>query len=380
MIRRIWYGITLTLLLLPCIAFCARDLRDTHINQAEDAYLEGYIQALVNTHYYEFNLLVYVENRDVYLYNLPKNELIKKSIIRFIKDLPDIGSVTAVDKLPENRIELLEGREKGNKTKGIWFPQTTVLYPPMIANPRATLYSVAYREGDRVLGKHSVTVSLGDHFPIYRWRNILHRQGDLQIDVQAGVWSAFKMGSCYNKEVSELMNTDYLVGLPLSYATGEWAFRLRVYHLSTHLGDECLVRNPHIKRVNPSLEAVDFFAAWQPNQKLRLYAGTGVVIHTDRTYPIDPLYVEYGGEFRFLEKRNEYHGIYGTFFFAAYVRNWQAVSWAFDFTPMFGYEWSKLQGVGRKMRLFINYHRGYSEGQFFKDRTAYGGVGFSWGF
>lgn len=351
-----------------------------YLEKEEDAYLEGYIQALVNSHYYEFDVIVYVENQDVYLYHLPKNDLIRNSIIRFVGDLPEVRSVTEVTSFPQKRLEKLEKREVQPQTKGIWFPQTTVLYPPMIANPRATIYSTVYRIGDRIMGHDSIQVSLGDNFPIYRWRNVLPWKGDLQVDIQAGIWSVFRMGMRDNGEFAELVNTDYLVGVPLSYAVNKWAFRLRVYHVSGHLGDEYIVDHLNIKRLNPSMEAVDFFTAYQATENLRVYFGAGWVVHSDSTYPIDPFYVEYGGEFRFFGKRNYYHKLYGTFFLAAYFRNWQAVHWQFDVNPMLGYEWSKLQGVGRKMRIFINYHNGYSEGQFFKSRTSYGGFGFSWGF
>ncbi len=353
-----------------------------HLQGEEDAYLEGYIQALVNSHYYEFDVLVYVENRDVYLYNLPKNTLIKNSIIRFVSDLPEVKSVTAVDKFPERKLAKIEEREAKPQVKGIWFPQTTVLYPPMIANPRETLYSAVYRVGDQVLGDKSIAVSLGDNFPIFRWKHVLWGNGDLQIDIQAGIWSVFKMGVHHeNNEISELANTDYLVGIPLSYAYDKWAFRLRVYHVSSHLGDEFMVHHPEVHRVNPSFEALDFFTSYQVNDSLRFYFGPGWVFHSDSTYPFKPpLYIEYGGEFRFLGTKSFYHKLYGTFFLAIYFRNWQTNSWSLDGTSLAGYEWSKLQGVGRKMRLFATYHNGYSEGQFFKDRTSYWGFGLSWGF
>jgi len=231
-----------------------------HLENEQDAYLEGYIQALVNSHYYEFDVLVYVENGDVYLYNLPKNALIKNSIISFVGDLPEVKSVTEVDKFPDAKLEKIEKREVRPQVKGTWFPQQTVLYPPMIANPRATVYSAAYRIGDNVMGTKSIAVSLGDNFPIFRWRNVFWWEGDLQIDIQAGIWSVFKMGVHHNGEISELMNTDYLVGFPLSYAFDKWAFRLRVYHVSCHLGDEFMVHHPEVVRVNPSMEAIDFFA------------------------------------------------------------------------------------------------------------------------
>lgn len=352
-----------------------------HLSQEEDAYLEGYIQALVNSHYYEFDVLVYVENGDVYLYNLPKNALIRNSIISFVKDVPEVKSVTPVEKFPEKKLEKIEKREVKPQIKGIWFPQQTVLFAPMVANPRETIYSAAYHIGDHIMGTKSIAVSLGDDFPIFRWRNVFPWRGDLQIDIQAGIWSVFKMGVHYNGEISELINTDYLVGFPLSYAVDKWAFRLRVYHVSSHLGDEYLVHNPGVERVNPSMEAIDFFISYQVNSALRLYVGPGWVFHSDKTYPITPpLYVEWGGEVRLLGYKSFYHKLYGTAFLAIYIRNWQVNHWNLDGTYMAGYEWSKLQGVGRKMRLFVDYHRGYSEGQFFKDRTSYTGFGLSWGF
>ena len=255
-----------------------------HIENEEDAYLEGYIQALVNSHYYEFDVLVYVENGDVYLYNLPKNALIKNSIISFVQDLPEVTSVTEVDKFPEKKLEKLEKREVKPQVKGVWFPQQTVLYPPMIANPRATLYSAAYRIGDNVMGTKSVAVSLGDNFPIFRWRHVLWWKGDLQIDIQAGVWSVFKMGVDYDGEISELMNTDYLIGIPLSYAFDKWAFRLRIYHMSSHLGDEYLVHNTGVKRVNPSMEAVDFFITYQFGGYIMLFIWPGGVFNSDSSF------------------------------------------------------------------------------------------------
>ncbi len=369
-------------------------VRKQHLEKEEDSYLEGYIQALVNSHYYEFNILVYIENGDVYLYNLPKNDLIKNSILRFVKDLPEIRSVTEVFKFPKERLKTLKNREIRPQIKGIWFPQTTVLFPPMIANPRATLYSANYRSGDRgvyadschavnhqKMGKTSTIVSLGDSFPIYRWCNVLKWKGDLQIEIQGGIWSMFRMGVRRPRgEFAQMVNTDFLLGVPLSYAVNKWAFRLRIYHISGHLGDEFMQDHREHERLNPSMEAVDFFTAYQVSKNLRVYFGPGWVFHSDKSYPIKPFYLEYGGELRFLGRKSYYHKLYGTFFIATYIRNWQAVHWRFDVSSIFGYEWSKLQGVGRKMRIFINYRNGYSEGQFFTDCTSCTGLGFSWGF
>jgi hypothetical protein len=173
------------------------------------------------------------------------------------------------------------------------------------------------------------------------------------------------------------------VGIPLTYALNSWSFRLRVYHVSSHLGDELLVNHPDFlkHRKNPSMEAIDFFSSYQASSHVRLYFGPGVILHSDPCFDMKTLYVQYGAEFRVLGSKLYYHRLYGTPFFAIHVENWQVRDWDFDVSMKLGYEISKLQGVGRKMRVYVEYHDGFSyEGQFFKKRTHYRGIGLSWGF
>ncbi len=348
-----------------------------------DAYLEGYIQALVDVHYYEFNVVVIVKNRHVTLYNLPKNALLTNSILTFVKHLPEVRSVQkGTTKIADKRAEQQEMHMVREQVNGIWFPQSSVLFQPLIADLYDPVYSVGYRFNDDVMGKHVIGVSFGDTFPIFRWRNVLPWKGDLQIDIQAGVWADFNMGHNDNPngEWSELVTTDYLVGIPLSYAINKWSYRLRVYHISSHLGDEYMRNNPEVVRLNPSMEALDFFSSYQVTKGIRLYFGPGWIFHSDKTFPLKPFYVEYGTEMRFFGRRDYYHMIYGTPFLAVNVRNWQQHHWQFNVTAQLGYEWSKLQGVGRKVRLFAQYYHGYSVGQFFNDRTDYFSIRFSYGF
>lgn len=366
----------------PRDAILAR--KDAHVTfgEGEDSYLEGYIQALVDVHYYELNVIVVVEDGVVMLYNLPKNDLISNSIITFICHLPEVKEVKCADGVPEKNQEAMDQYEVRKQIDGIWFPQSTVLFQPLIANLREPIYSAGYRWGDNVFGNHVIAVSFGDTFPIFRWRNVFTWYGDMQIDIQAGVWASFKMAHMENPddEFAELINTDYLVGIPLTYAINAWSFRLRVYHISSHVGDEFMDNNPGFKRVNPSMEALEFMSSCQVLEGLRVYFGPGWVFNSDPTFPLDPFYVEYGFEFRGLGSRNYYHRIYGTPFIAMDFQNWQQNGWRFRSTYQLGYEWSKLQGVGRKVRLFAQYYDGFSEGQFFNDKTSYFSIRFSYGF
>ena len=80
-------------------------------------------------------------------------------------------------------------------------------------------------------------------------------------------------------------------------------------------------------------------------------------------------------------KKMYYEKLYGTWFAAVNFRSWQKMHYNFDGTYVAGYEWSKLHGAGRKIRLFLEYHMGYSvEGQFFGKRTHYGSAMFAYGF
>jgi hypothetical protein len=355
-----------------------------NFEHATDPYLEGYIQALIDSSYYEYSIIVTVKDHKVYLSNLPDNELIAKSIISFVQDLPGVQSVD-VKELTEEEKASHKKYTEAPRVNGIWFPQSTVLFLPLVADPREPVYSVNYRFGDRVMGRNAIAVSMGDDFPIFRWRHVFCWKGDLQIGLQAGVWAVFNFSDVPHRKnnTCELMNADYLIGIPLTYAFDKWSFRFRIYHISGHLGDELIVNHPKYlhKRKNPSFEAVEFMSSYQLSSGLRLYAGPGVVFDSDDSFKLKPLYAKRGAEVRLLGRKLDYHRLYGTPFFAAHMENWQQRHWDLDQFYKLGYEISKLQGVGRKMRVYIGYHQGYSyEGQFFNKKTRYGDVGLSWGF
>jgi len=354
-----------------------------------DSKLEGYIQALLDLHFYEYQADIHIKGHSAYLSNLPKNQMLADSIVAFVKDFPGIDKVVVV-KTPGKRSDELPGlkeRKAKKRISGIWFPQSNVLFQPLVADPRQVTYSLGYRMGDRVMGKRAAEVSFGDDFPLYRWRSVWQRGADLQFGIEAGVWCVFsyeeKNGAVTADQFAELMNSDFYAGLPLTYAMDAWTFRLRLYHISSHLGDEYLVNHPAVapKRKNPSKETIDFVASYQLTSSIRLFAGPGWVIHSDKTYPVKPWHFMYGLECRLAGFRSEYHGLYGQPFLAMFFKNDQEYQWDFETSYSIGYEWSKLQGIGRKVRLYLNYHHGHSlEGQFSRERTQYASVGFSYGF
>jgi hypothetical protein len=126
---------------------------------------------------------------------------------------------------------------------------------------------------------------------------------------------------------------------------------------------------------------MELIGSYQFSSGLRVYGGPGWVFQSDPTFRLKPLYVKAGAEIRLFGQKLYYHRLYGTPFLAIHMEGWEQRHWNLDQFYKLGYEISKLQGVGRKMRVYIGYHQGNSyEGQFFNKRTRYGQAGFSWGF
>lgn len=360
------------------------------IHAATDPYFEGYIQALVDMHYTEYGVVVIVNDREVWLANLPTNELIAKSIVSFVRDVPGVKDVYRLDGVPPESQCYRELYVRRPQINGIWFPQMTELFAPLIAAPRQISYTLGYRSGDHICGNKAVDVALGDDFAIYRWLDVMWH-GELQIGIEAGIWCVFNMDPSHRRDPgTALVNTDFYCGVPLTYAHDKWSFRFRGYHISSHLGDEFLFNHPHYcaygskfpkRRVNPSIEAIDFAVSYQASEAIRLYGFPGAIVHSDESFPWKPMYVEYGTEVRFLGTKFYKQKLYGTMYIGLHFRNYQELDWNFDGTYRIGYEFSKLQGIGRKFRFYIEYHHGYSlEGQFSKMRTHYMQYNISYGF
>jgi hypothetical protein len=60
------------------------------------------------------------------------------------------------------------------------------------------------------------------------------RDPSWQVAVSAGVFSQFDLATT----TTHLMNTDYIIGVPVSRRWGARSARLRIYHQSSHLGEE----------------------------------------------------------------------------------------------------------------------------------------------
>ena len=74
-----------------------------------------------------------------------------------------------------------------------------------------------------------------------------------QINIFGAVFSQFNLDA----PSTDLINSDFQFGVPFTFRHGPLSARLRVFHQSSHVGDEFLLNNPDFKRVNLTFEMVE---------------------------------------------------------------------------------------------------------------------------
>lgn len=178
----------------------------------------------------------------------------------------------------------------------------------------------------------------------------------------------------------DLINADYVVGIPVSWRSGLFSTRLRLYHQSSHLGDEFLLANPGVKRVDLSFEAVEAILSLDaPGGWGRVYAGGSYLVHREPA-ALERSGVQWGLELRGPDFLNpileaQLPGLRLTPVLGADFKSFEALSWNVNGNVVGGLEWSKAGGT-RRFRLLLNYYHGFSPfGQFCAQKVEWFGVG-----
>lgn len=248
--------------------------------------------------------------------------------------------------------------------EGNWIPEVTSLFPTMLASPRIIGYSAGWRSYDPVFKSSLLPVSLGDRFTIYQFRDLMY--GHLSLGIEAGVWAIFEA----KPSSLALINADYYIGIPFTYIYDRFALRFRIWHESSHLGDELLIENKHIKRLNPSAEAIDLYLAYELLDGFTLFGGVGSVIRSDKSYKVKPWYLVSGFNYFLNCLKITVANLEATPYLGLYLCNAEYHDWRCDTTVTIGYQWDK--SYGHKLRLYLEGHKGFSnDGQFSKQKTEY---------
>jgi len=281
-------------------------------------------------------------------------------------------------------IVLINSYEQGHRlfdsdVIGIWLPDDAPLFRPFLADPHQITSSAGFRFNDSTFDKTLIDVSYCTEVALYRWENVGITNSFLEIGAEGALWAVFSPF----KFSSPLLNADYFIGFPITYAFDNWSFRLRGYHISSHIGDEFLLNHPGFDRRNPSAEYVDFSVSCVIVEDIRLYGVLGYVIHQDESFVGGRVFAEAGAEVRFngLKFVDPLNNLYGMPFYGMHFRERSEYKHHVDSTYVLGYEWGKTCGIRRCLRTYLEYHDGYSlEGQFSHRATNYLSLRMSYGF
>ncbi|MBK5280850.1 MAG: DUF1207 domain-containing protein [Nitrospiraceae bacterium] len=266
--------------------------------------------------------------------------------------------------------------EEPGSTVSIPFPGGDV-FRPLLADPKqpqtfAILQAVKARDSNTSATVGSV--GLGENFGFYSRRRGCN---GWQVGLLAGVFSQFDL----NAPSYDLINTDYVAGIPLSWRRGLFSTRMRLYHQSTHLGDEFVLHNPGVGRVNYSYEEAEAILSLDaPGGWGRLYAGGGYLLHREPGN-LDRLKAQAGVELRGPTwgsgpiERFVSGPLVMTPVFGADFKTFEQLHWTLNANVVGGLEFARA-GALRRFRVLVNYYHGNNPyGQFYGQKVESVGLG-----
>lgn len=251
-------------------------------------------------------------------------------------------------------------RPAPDTTAGIEALPVDELFMPLIADPRQPQFSIKYHRYDTRDSFDAASVSFGDYFGFAS--GLLGEYGVSQIGLQGAVFAVFNLDA----PSLDLVNADYWIGIPVSYRRGPLSYLTRVYHQSSHLGDEFLIGNPNVARINLSYEDLESLVSYEW-QKWRFYGGGGVILNSEPN--LDPLHAQAGLEYRRPSPFTRWQMVGAVDMQATQEQNWQG-----NGSYQFGFAYDG--GANREIRFMLEHYRGFSpNGQFYNDRLRYTGLG-----
>ncbi len=253
------------------------------------------------------------------------------------------------------------------------------LFDPLIADPRWPHFSASYQRYRRV-SQDIGSANFGGWFATPPADAPF--EGNWQLGIQGGVFSIFDLGAASK----DLINADYFVALPtFSYRKDNFSLLARLFHQSSHLGDEFILFNEITpqERVNLSYEAVDLLLSYDLDflgqDVWRIYGGGAYLFHIDPE-DVDPWWIQYGLEFdsQWVFPEKPLLGMKLKPVAGANFGHRQERDWSTDVSLRAGFEIEEFfsRPLDHQLQVLLEYYRGSSpNGQFFDEDIEYLGFG-----
>ncbi|MGH7367091.1 MAG: DUF1207 domain-containing protein [Candidatus Rokuibacteriota bacterium] len=240
------------------------------------------------------------------------------------------------------------------------------LFQSLLADPRWPHFSAGYRY---YLGHGELThvgaVSFGETIPLFRGNSFAESQWEAGI--QAGVFALFQMDA----PSKDLLNADYFASFFGTWRRGPVSALGRLFHQSSHLGDELLLRS-RVERINLTYESVDLKLSYDLPGGLRVYGGGGYLFDQEPE-SLKPWSAQGGVEFR---SPWTLAGGHVRPVGAVDLQTREENRWNLDVSVRGGLQFENVRVLERSLQVLVEYFHGNSpDGQFYKRRVDYLGLG-----
>jgi hypothetical protein len=197
-----------------------------------------------------------------------------------------------------------------------------------------------------------------------------------QISISGSVFAQFDLDvSSY-----DLLYAVYVIGLPITFRSGAFSTRLRLYHQSSHLGDELLLRedNPDFERENISFESAEVIISLDGGP-FRVYGGGEYLLRRDPP-DLERSVVHGGIELRPAKRLASFGTVAGMrFVLGGDIKVSEQQDWKPAVSLRTGFEFDRPRDSdpqGRRWGLLFEAYDGPSPyGQFFRRDVRYYGAG-----
>jgi uncharacterized protein DUF1207 len=339
---------------------------------ATDAYLQGYAAAILEERFGVVARTLAVHDRVVVIGAADLGAANRERVLAALQRIAGVSRVEIVEADtttpgPARPSEVSEEPRRSRVTRWETGPMPGgELFRPLIADPRWPHFSATHQRylGDRDF-RDVAAVSFGETFSVYRWRVA---PGWLEAGIQAGVFAIFDLDA----PSFDLVNADYFVAGALGYRRDAFSALARLFHQSSHLGDEFLLRRTRPERLNLSYEGIETKLSYEfLGDVLRPYVGGGYLVEVDPP-DLKPWSVQYG-----LEVRSPWPGPGKAWrpIAAADIQQREENDWNTDVSMRAGVEFGGVL-MTRDLQLLLEYFNGRSpNGQFFRRKVDYLGIG-----
>lgn len=358
---------------LLCLMLLLNSYPATAETVASDEYLTGYVASILERDlgWEKNSYLLKMDNGVATITVFKEDPIRREAVDKKVRTLNGLRGVTLlVDPVDPDRAGAFS-RFLGLTGDVESFPVGDV-FRPLLADPKQPQFfvSVVRFHTPGVRRYNLAAVGFGETFGFYRFLGSSENDG-LQLSMEAALFAQFNL----NTHSYDLQNADYTIGIPITYRHGDNSLRFRIYHQSSHLGDELLLSTNPPSRVNLSFEAVELIYSreWRG---WRVYGGGEYLIDKDPK-ELKPLSAHWGLEFR--GSNALVWG--GRPIVAADMKSLEEHDWALDTSIKAGLEFGHPNPGQRRLRVLAEWYKGADpHGQFYAHKVDYLGLGIYLGF